>query len=504
MTTKTDIKKLLSKGGLTGKEAGKLILQDNWLVDHAKEGFLSERDIQSIKASMKSTKDIEDYNSYISTYRFIDYTLKEAHIVALTLGNRINALTRLLLMYFFDSSSDLELHTKPVIMTEKEYQDHKASQKAYILKELTDLHEILDWRARELASDEIKGQESEDSYSFFDWTREAYPEIWRQALTDILELLRSGKLRPVVFTGEAKEKLDTIWNMQRELRDQDPIITTPQEDLVEKTLSGEIGQYDSARNEEAENLSKQADKLLLDLFKAGKKRQKSQRGLIASLEKLLAGSLSEEDENSLLYYAYCSGEDLYQTGLPEWIRWIEEYKPGYTSTTRGEDMIRGVAILTDPSPSQVDKNGYYKPLRIVEDILTSDKHDVLTSFQEGTKMLREEARAILSFLSVAEAVSTAIGIDFAEDIRCWIKDMDQEVRIYNLLRVRALALENIPEEVKDAIQPINLEKQKPSAKTVKYLQERIALGLGEGWWEDVKTALRKDYKEKEALNGQED
>ena len=49
MPTKTDIKKILSKG-LTGKQAGKLIFQDNWLVDTRRGGFLSERDMSSLKA----------------------------------------------------------------------------------------------------------------------------------------------------------------------------------------------------------------------------------------------------------------------------------------------------------------------------------------------------------------------------------------------------------------------------------------------------------------------
>jgi len=31
----------------------------------------------------------------------------------------------------------------------------------------------------------------------------------------------------------------------------------------------------------------------------------------------------------------------------------------------------------------------------------------------------------------------------------------------------------------------------------------MALGLGEGWWEDVKMALVEDLKEKEAEDGQE-
>ena len=108
MTTKTDIKRLLSKG-LTGREAGKLALQDFWEQDHFREGFLSDRDLSAIKASLRTSQDINDYNSYMETYKILDYTLKDAHIIALELQKRISALSRLAMMYLLDATSVFEL-----------------------------------------------------------------------------------------------------------------------------------------------------------------------------------------------------------------------------------------------------------------------------------------------------------------------------------------------------------------------------------------------------------
>ena len=79
MAKKADIKKLLNKR-LTGKEAGKLVIQDNWLVDNGEKGFLSERDLSAIKSGLLQIQDINDYNSYIETYKLIDYTLKELRL----------------------------------------------------------------------------------------------------------------------------------------------------------------------------------------------------------------------------------------------------------------------------------------------------------------------------------------------------------------------------------------------------------------------------------------
>jgi len=63
MTTKADMKRLLSKG-FTGKEAGRLIFHDNWLADTGRGGFLSEKDVSSLKAGLKGDKDIKEYNLY--------------------------------------------------------------------------------------------------------------------------------------------------------------------------------------------------------------------------------------------------------------------------------------------------------------------------------------------------------------------------------------------------------------------------------------------------------
>lgn len=504
MATKTDLKKILSKGSLTGKEAGRLILQDNWLVDHYQEGFLSNKDVNAIKASLRSSKDIEDYNSYVYSYKYIDYTLKEARIKSLELRVRLDAVIKLILMYLFDVSSELELYSTPVIMTKKEYLDHEASQKAYLLKELTDLHEILDHRAVELAGEEIHSQEPEDSYSFFDWTGKAYPGIWRQAITDILDLLKADRLKPIQITGGDKERLDALWTTIRKLQDDLPIHNLPKEDLASKVVSGELSLLTGELPDKLRVLDQENDKTLQELYHAGKKKhsKKSQADLIASLEKLLAGSMSEEEEISLLYYAFCSGDDLYRTGLPEWVEWIETYKPGYTTTERGEDIGRGIAIIVDPLPSQVDKRGYYRSSHNMATLLES-KRDVLEALQEGTKKTKEEAKIVLAFQSVIEAVSEVIGIDFAEDIRAWVKEMEEAIADYNRIRLRASLLENIPEEIKNSLQVINLDKLKPSKDTEVSLRSRLALSLGRGWQEDAGRVILKDLQEKEASDGKE-
>ena len=491
MTTKKDISKLLSKG-LTGKEAGRLILEDNWLVDHMREGFLSPRDVSAIKAGLKTTKDIEDYNSYVETYRIIDYTLKDAHIKALELQVRMRAVIQLILMYLFDNSSEIGLLKDPVIMTEKEYQDAKARQREDLLKDLSSIDDVILRRAWKTLPQEILDQEPEDEY-LLEWLRRDHPDLWKQVVSDILELLRTGKLRPALITGKDKEALTDLWDRIKELRERQSIYKMSSEELLKRTRDGSYPtEEDRILDMETKKLSKQEEALLQSLYKAGK--GKSQDKLISSLEKILEGSLSQEEEDEILLYAFCSGEDLYQAGLPECIEWIDTFKPDL------DINWNGIAILKDPKPGQVDERGYYKKFHDMEELsdkLSSGDFD----FYHPIRMAKEEIKLVLGFQSIIQAVSEVIGIDFTEDIKIWIKDVKDIIEEYNRLRLRIQASDNISENIKDAIQPISLEKLSPSAKTIKYLRERLARSLGEGWWEDVKDALIEDLKEKEAQGG---
>lgn len=497
MTTKKDISKLLSKG-LTGKEAGRLILEDNWLVDHMREGFLSPRDVSAIKAGLKTTKDIEDYNSYVETYRIIDYTLKDAHIKALELQIKLGAIIQLISMYVYGYTSEIDKALTPIIMTEKEYQDHKADQRKELLKELNSLDEVMLSRAYEITPEKTKDQEPEDEY-FLAWLKRDHPDIWKKIVSDILDLLRTGKLRPALITGKDKEALTDLWDRIKELRERQSIYKMSSEELLKRTRDGSYPtEEDRILDIETKKLNEKEEALLQSLYKAGK--GKSQDKLISSLEKILEGSMSQEEEDEILLYAFCSGEDLYQTGLPEQVKWIDEYKPGYSATEDGEDMLRGVAILKDPSPSELDNKGHYQKrysrLEFAKKINSID-----LDLRGSIKMAKEMIKLVLSFQSVFEAVSEVIGLDFTGDIKGWIGDIQNTVTEYNRLRQRILLTDSIPEEIKGALEPISLEKLTPYAKTTKYLRERVAMSLGEGWWEDVKGILLDDLREKEAQDG---
>ena len=143
MPTKADIKKILSKG-LTGREAGKLIFQDNWLVDTRRGGFLSERDMSSIKAGMRTDRDIKEYNSYVRLYKYVDYTLKEVRITALEAEAFLHYTYLLLQTYEKAEAFRMAYMFIPAIVTQKQYEELSAKQRALHLEEAISLDQVID------------------------------------------------------------------------------------------------------------------------------------------------------------------------------------------------------------------------------------------------------------------------------------------------------------------------------------------------------------------------
>ncbi len=72
--TATAVKKIITKG-LTGWEAGKLVLQD--LIDSVlgKSSVLSDSDMAAIQQAPMENADIRDYNTFMGLYRgFLRYS----------------------------------------------------------------------------------------------------------------------------------------------------------------------------------------------------------------------------------------------------------------------------------------------------------------------------------------------------------------------------------------------------------------------------------------------
>ena len=437
MPTKTDIKKILSKG-LTGKQAGKLIFQDNWLVDTRRGGFLSERDMSSIKAGLKTDRDIKEYNSYVRLYRYVDYTLKEARIVSLEAESFLNCVYRMLEVYEKAEAFKLAYWYIPAIVTQKQYEELKAKQKAIKLEQVSSLQEIISYLADVDLEPLLEEDEPEPVIDF------QKDERLIKAVEQIKELLKAGKLKPLKLN-----KWDDYYDSHK--------LKIPAQPVKE---------------------------------------------VIEMLDKLLSGEL-QYDEDDALRLTVFRGKSLYELEeLEAFIKkWIEEYTPNWDEETsaRPADMMQSqyVAIIQNPGPDNLDKRGYW----IERDYLGSrlDKKaerdtEAITVFMDASK---ERIKGFLAIQSVLEAISKVIEVDFLEDLEQWNNEL---TAIAGVLSGQIKRLDGMWEELGlPELKPIKIGQMKATPATIRYFRERMAMALGENWWESPKDNLQLEADEPDTL-----
>ena len=437
MAKKADLKKILTKG-LTGKEAGKLIFQDNWLVDTRRGGFLSERDMSSIKAGLKTDRDIKEYNSYVRLYRYVDYTLKEARILALEAESYLSYIYLLLQPYERAEAYRLAYMFIPAIVTQKQYEELSAKQKDIMLKRAMSLQELISI----LSGVELEYILDEDEPEpVIDFQKD---EKLIQAVEKVKELLKSGKLKPLKL-----EKWDDYYQAHK--------LKIPAQPVKE---------------------------------------------VVEMLDKILAGELQYDEDDSLSLTVF-RGQNLYEIEeLEGWIKAeIEEYSPNWDVETgaRPEGMMqsRYVAIIQNPLPEDLDKRGYW----IERDYLGSyrkpdTKRDsgLITGLMDASK---ERIKGFLAVQSVLEAICKVIEVDFLEDLEQWREELQSIVEVINRL-IDSLDGSwerlGLPE-----LKPIKMGRMKATASTIRYFRERMALALGENWWEEPRDNFKLEADEPDTL-----
>ncbi len=477
MASKADIRRLIKKG-LSGKEAGRLVLQDSWEVDHGREGFLSDSDLQLIKNGLKTPQDIKDYNDLIHTYRLIDYTLMESQIRALTIQVNLRVLSEMTQRYLLDFWIEQKRLMSPVVMTQKQYEEVKAKQREDLLQELHDIWGILDSRARRIAPEGYSEEELEQ-----------YVQL---AAGQLLELVQAGRLEPTKLQSKDINRLEALEDKLDEWRASKPL--------------------EKRRSEKAwakfEKLHAEKSEFLLQAFQRARaaQAQENLESLRGNLKKVRDGLLALPAGDTTFDYWYSSGEELYATGLPEWIEWIDEYKYNLTNAGFG-----GIAILINPKPSDLDERGYYVEnlFHDISMIRRMEAHyeergepSLPERLQVGAEKVEEDVREFLGSLAVIETISRLLKLDFTEDIEKGYKEVKRLVEGYNdLITDTHDKFHYLPEDIE--LSPIPIAKLKPTSESLRYLRERMAISLGEDWWKEGVLKLTFEQPEEE-LEGEEE
>ena len=441
MPTKTDVKRLLSKG-LTGKEAGRLVFKDYWLTDTQRVGFLSEKDVSSLKAGLKSDKDIKEYNSFIRLYKYVDYTLKELRIVALEAEVLLHITYRILDAYGMHEAFRLAEMYIPAIVTQKQYEELKVKQRAQKLEQVSSLQELISYLSEVdfeiIVDDDEPEPEPETEIDFQN------DERLRGAVSTLQELLRAGKLHPL----KLKNREDYYDGHKLKIPAQ------PVQEVIEM------------------------------------------------LDKFLTGELQYGEDDSLRMTVF-RGKNLYELEeLEGFIKsWIEEYTPNWDEETSARPLGRMqsqyVAIIQNPLPEDLDKRGYWIERDYLGSNLKPDAEkdsETITTFLHASK---ERIKGFLAVQSVLEAISRVIELDFLEDLEQWRQELQAIVEVLNKQIDRldgSWDRLGLPE-----LKPIKIGRMKASASTIKYFRERMALALGENWWEEPRDNLKLEADEPDTL-----
>ncbi len=208
--TPTALKRIITKG-LTGWEAGKLVLQD--LIDsyHRRDSVLTDADMETIRNMSMEGADVRDYNMFMALCRgfHMGYILGEW--TCSDAGLEISYLDRLLQDTRKRRTVELFESSGPRVVTRKQYEDIVAAQKQKKLKFEYSLGYVIEERfyamALPAARDEIEEicPDIESGDDFAATVPEKYKALFEQAVDEIRRLYVSGKLPAVFHKEDAKE-----------------------------------------------------------------------------------------------------------------------------------------------------------------------------------------------------------------------------------------------------------------------------------------------------------
>ena len=220
--TKKAVKRIITKG-LTGWEAGKLILQD--LIDsyHRRDSILTEADMEVIRHAPMKEADVRDYNMFV--------VLCRGFRMGYMLGEWTCADACLQITYFDQALRDaakrrtVELFESfcPRVVTRKQYEDIVAAQRVKKLKFEYSLGYVIEERFYAIAPSDAKkeideaGVDIESMADFVAAVPEAYSDLCKQAIDEIRRLYTSGELLAVCRKKDMKkaEPLLAKWKKGR-------------------------------------------------------------------------------------------------------------------------------------------------------------------------------------------------------------------------------------------------------------------------------------------------
>jgi len=520
--TRGQIKKLLARKKLKGRDAARLILMDAAEVDLRQEkGLLTDSEASAIRNAVPDGPETVEFNKWIRALRSVYVTIKEAQVLQLQATVLIFAMSKDLWLAEATHGHHHILQSLPAVMTEKEFKERAAKQKKQDLSEFAPIGFVLS-----AAWETDTGYQAETGFrlgAVMSSIEEDDPDlaegadIVRVKAKELRGLIEKGAL--AVRPGHKEKTLDLLTQIETDFS-----------------------------NYEICLLLGANDPLILDHVSLSE---------AAGIEREVAQPRPGLEE------AVIPVKSLYSVGFPPWPEYVDKYNHRREPEIRHRTYMESVAILQDPEPHDLDNRGYFCPDKVSShftdygayyltapgtryaDLKESQKArakwkgpdiDLVPGEREKTKSLLEEGppserfktraeeigsmvRSFLGAKAIVDGFSELIGVDFSRELEIWRAELKRDIGMHNA-KVRhildwaeslnnrdagymgmapaapAVALQ-LKEDFSGAKIP-ELEDLAPDPETEEYIKARIGQSLGDEWFKEVWEKVDNDRKRKEA------
>ncbi len=208
--TGTAIKRIMSRG-LTGWEAGRLILQDSVDLSCGIPLTLTDTDMAAIRSAPLQGKDVRDFNKTMALARAFEKGVMVCEMAWKDACLDLSFLVTLLRDAAQRNTVELFTSFRPHVVSRKQYDDIVAAQREKKMAFEYSLGWVVEERFYTLtppeAREEIEdlGIDIESTEEFVAAVPEKYSDCCTQALEEIRSLQRSGKLKATCCDKDAKK-----------------------------------------------------------------------------------------------------------------------------------------------------------------------------------------------------------------------------------------------------------------------------------------------------------
>jgi len=513
MVTTTAVKRIISKG-LTGWQAGKLVLQDTVDSFFGRDSVLTEADMAVIQQIRMAGADVRDYNTFMALcrgfgrgYMLAEWACKDACLQIIFLNQVLEDTEKRRMVELFESCG-------PHVVTRSQYEEIVAAQREKKLAFEFGLGYVIEERFYAIAQPEAKDdpEGNPTGNPFDDAESKSAPgdrfEKSENALTDDEQEScdESGKkaVSQINTTQTAQTTQKDSWN------DAQPEARAAIEGAGVDIES--VADFIAAVPEAYGDLCKQAIDQIRRLHTSGKLAvvyaQEDAREVKTLLRRWKKNTLSPEEAMELVDRLYVTGQSLYDCpGLPEWKAFVDKYQRHWFDD---DERFRHVyAVLEDCPGVWLDRKGYYKgPMRpsewithSTESLLGLSCHDgkegksierVGAELKDRLDTAKQNICMFLAVKAVLDAAVDAVGLDVPGGgglLAGANMKLDAFMTLYNLrleeLREERRCSPSGETRLEKALQmlpSIDVDKLRPSPESLTQLKYRILDDArGEDW-----------------------